>query len=221
MELKASFADLAEAVQTVIERKRRNGELKMSLKHFLESAIKSKEAADKWNKMASVIDPEHSRMLFEKLNFNDYKRLFDAVRYEMKNKFAVDLEWDLKEKALKVTNAKNFQLNKLVTKVASFFKWFCDCQIISQEEFKIKPQYIGDGHPAKDTRSKLARVMDRVNQLVDSKLEHYVLKGWVSGRGGTKYPRTARMIAVCWVLINVFGCTVKGGFVRDWVVNGE
>lgn len=29
------------------------------------------------------------------------------------------------------------------------------------------------------------------------------------------------MIAVCWVLVNRFDCVIKGGFVRDWVVNGE
>jgi len=64
--------------------------------------------------------------------------------------------------------------------------------------------------------------MDRVNQIVDSRLEHYILKGWVSGCGpSTKYPRTAKMIAVCWILVNVFHCVIKGGFVRDWVVNGE
>jgi hypothetical protein len=28
------------------------------------------------------------------------------------------------------------------------------------------------------------------------------------------------MIAVCWILINKFNCKIKGGFVRDWVVNG-
>ena len=29
------------------------------------------------------------------------------------------------------------------------------------------------------------------------------------------------MIAVCWVLVNRLNCVIKGGFVRDWVVNGE
>jgi hypothetical protein len=29
------------------------------------------------------------------------------------------------------------------------------------------------------------------------------------------------MIAVSWVLTNVFGCVLKGGFVRDWVVKSE
>jgi len=29
------------------------------------------------------------------------------------------------------------------------------------------------------------------------------------------------MIAVCWVLVTMFNCTIKGGFVRDWVVNKD
>jgi hypothetical protein len=64
--------------------------------------------------------------------------------------------------------------------------------------------------------------MDRVNQIVDSRIEHYIIKGWVNGRGPfTGYPRIARMIAACWVLVNNFSCVIKGGFVRDWVVNGD
>ena len=64
--------------------------------------------------------------------------------------------------------------------------------------------------------------MKRVNQIVDSSLDFYILKGWVSGSGpNTKFPRTARMIAACWVLTCKFHCVIKGGFVRDWVVNGE
>ena len=64
--------------------------------------------------------------------------------------------------------------------------------------------------------------MTRINHIVDSYLDFYVLKGWVSGSGpNTKYARTARMIAVCWVLTCRFHCVIKGGFVRDWIVNGE
>lgn len=141
----------------------------------------------------------------------------------MKNKYDIEIQWDVKEKSLKIENAKNIHLNKILTKVSNFFTWFSDCQIISKEEYKIKPVYIGDWHAySKEMKNKIFKVMDRVNQIVDSKLQHYVLKGWVNGKGPeTKYPRTARMIAVCWVLVNLFNCTIKGGFVRDWVVNAD
>jgi hypothetical protein len=29
------------------------------------------------------------------------------------------------------------------------------------------------------------------------------------------------MIAVCWILVKRFDCVVKGGFVRDWIINGK
>ena len=45
---------------------------------------------------------------------------------------------------------------------------------------------------------------------------------WVNGKGpNTQFPRTARMIAVCWILVNKFDCVIKGGFVRDWIINAD
>lgn len=29
------------------------------------------------------------------------------------------------------------------------------------------------------------------------------------------------MVAVAWILVNKFHCTIKGGFIRDWVIRGE
>ena len=29
------------------------------------------------------------------------------------------------------------------------------------------------------------------------------------------------MVAVCWVLVTKFDCTIKGGFVRDWVIGNR
>ena len=65
------------------------------------------------------------------------------------------------------------------------------------------------------------KIMQRVNQIVDSKIQHYVIKSWANGRGPSENARTSRMIVVCWVLTNMFDCVVKGGFIRDWVVNSE
>jgi len=89
----------------------------------------------------------------------------------MKNKYGVDMKWDVKERSLKIENAKNIHLNKILKKVTSFFTWFSDCQIMSKEEYKIKPTYIGDFHSYKDDmKKKVIKVMHRVNQIVDSKL---------------------------------------------------
>jgi hypothetical protein len=65
-------------------------------------------------------------------------------------------------------------------------------------------------------------IFQRINQIVDSKIEPHVRRSWtLGGASNTKYPRTARMIAVCWVLVCMFDCTIKGGFVRDWVINQD
>lgn len=30
-----------------------------------------------------------------------------------------------------------------------------------------------------------------------------------------------RMVVVSWILVNKFDCTIKGGFIRDWVIRGK
>lgn len=57
--------------------------------------------------------------------------------------------------------------------------------------------------------------------IVDSQLEPHILKKWVQHPKHDYKPRTMRMVAVCWVLVNKFKCTIKGGFIRDFVVNGS
>jgi hypothetical protein len=38
---------------------------------------------------------------------------------------------------------------------------------------------------------------------------------------GESHSRETRMEAVCRIAVHVFGCRVEGGFVRDWIVNGQ
>lgn len=64
-------------------------------------------------------------------------------------------------------------------------------------------------------------MIKRINEIVDPNIDFAVLKSWVSGVYDNVYIRTYRMVAVCWVLVNRYDCCIKGGFVRDWVVNGE
>lgn len=71
------------------------------------------------------------------------------------------------------------------------------------------------------SKDQIKKITERINQIVDSKIDLYVIKGWAKGYGISKYPRTARMVAVCWVLTCIFDCVIKGGFVRDWVINGD
>jgi hypothetical protein len=89
----------------------------------------------------------------------------------MKNKYDIQIKFDVKEKCLNIENAKNIDLKKILNKVSNFFTWFSDCQVILKEDYKIKPTYIGDSHSyTKEMKNKISKVMDRVNQIVDSKL---------------------------------------------------
>jgi hypothetical protein len=64
--------------------------------------------------------------------------------------------------------------------------------------------------------------MERINQIVDSKIDQRIIKDLANCSGSsTRYLRTGRMIATCWVLVNKFDCIIKGGFVRDWIVNND
>lgn len=56
--------------------------------------------------------------------------------------------------------------------------------------------------------------------IVDSDLEYHVVKSWAQSENYGFRLRTMRMVAVCWVLVNKFHCTIKGGFIRDWVIRG-
>ena len=138
----------------------------------------------------------------------------------MFNNFEVDIDWDVKvcDSVLTVKNAKNLHIKQILQKLAKFCYWFADSQTICKDELKVRPQHIQESRFL--TKEEREGIMNRVNQIVDSRLDHHIIKGWANGYGpSTAYPRTARMIAASWVLTNTFGCVIKGGFVRDWVVN--
>lgn len=63
--------------------------------------------------------------------------------------------------------------------------------------------------------------MKRINQIVDPKINVAILKSWASGVYSKVPIRVYRMVTVCWVLVNKYDCCIKGGFLRDWVINGE
>jgi hypothetical protein len=117
-----------------------------------------------------------------------------------------------------VLNSRNTSIELLKGKLEAFFKWFVECQIICTDERKLAPtqpkkSIIGD--------TVYKEITERVNQIVDPNIEHYKIKNMVNGKDRKLSPRVRRMIAACWFLVNFFDCTIKGGFVRDWIVNGE
>ena len=57
--------------------------------------------------------------------------------------------------------------------------------------------------------------------IVDSEIDYQTVKSWAQSPTHNFKPRTMRMVAVCWILVNKFNCTIKGGFIRDWVIRGK
>jgi hypothetical protein len=57
--------------------------------------------------------------------------------------------------------------------------------------------------------------------IVDSSIDYHVIKSWAHNKSMDYSNRTMKMIAVCWVLTTKFDCSIKGGFVRDWVVRNN
>ena len=57
--------------------------------------------------------------------------------------------------------------------------------------------------------------------IVDSQLDYHIVKSWTHNSNMPYLNRTMRMVAVCWVLVTKFHCSIKGGFVRDWVIKNK
>lgn len=108
--------------------------------------------------------------MFLKLNFNNFRDMFQTTKYDMQNNYGVNIEWELVaiDRFLIVKNAKNMHIDKLMTKLLNFFRWFADSQLICNEDFKIHPRYIEENQiTSSEARLK---IMERVNQIVDSQI---------------------------------------------------
>jgi hypothetical protein len=57
--------------------------------------------------------------------------------------------------------------------------------------------------------------------IVDSTIEYHIVRSWAHSQTNQYSSRTMRMVAVCWILTNKFNCSIKGGFIRDWVVRNH
>lgn len=108
--------------------------------------------------------------MFLKLNFNNFRDMFQTTKYDMQNNYGVNIEWELVaiDRFLIVKNAKNMHIDKLMTKLLNFFRWFADSQLICNEDFKIHPRYIEENQIL-SSEARL-KIMERVNQIVDSQI---------------------------------------------------
>ena len=88
----------------------------------------------------------------------------------MQNNYGVNIRWKLSaiDRFLIVKNAKNMHIDRLMTKLLNFFRWFADSQLIYKEDFKIHPRRIEENQIL-SSEARL-KIMYRVNNIVDSQI---------------------------------------------------
>lgn len=106
----------------------------------------------------------------------------------------------------------------VIEKIEGFFMWFIGCQYLCVKDMKCPIRQLKKDSVLSSNEVK--QIEKRVNMLVDSELDYHIVKNWVDSKNHDFKPRTMRMVAVCWILVNKFHCVIKGGFIRDFVVRG-
>jgi hypothetical protein len=132
LELKGSINKMITTFRTSIEPVRKNAEIKIDMNKMLNEVIENRKIRSARDSLLPVIDPEHSRKMFLKLTFANFKEMFLTTKYDMQNNYDVIIEWEIAaiERYLVIKNAKNMHLNKLIIKLYNFFRWFADSQMI-------------------------------------------------------------------------------------------
>lgn len=187
--------------------------VKIDLKAILDKVLQNRINSQKANTTLRRIDEAAVKANFDKLNF---RTLFQTIRYELDTYEGATL--DTNGGTLEVKNARNSALELVKNKLDGFFKWFVECQTVYSEDHKV-PLIQPDRDALGEDLYK--EIVGRINQIVDPNIEHYRLKNLSNGKHSKYSARIRRMIAVCWYLVNECECTIKGGFVRDWIVNGK
>jgi hypothetical protein len=151
------------------------------------------------------------RTNFDQLNCFD---IFKTLGYEIDTYYGAKIKWH--NKKMELLDIRNEVISLIKDRLISFLKWFINCQKVCLEDMKQPPI-----QPDKSLDKKvLEGLFERIEEIVDSEREYHLIKSLVNGKSN-RSPRLCRMIAVCWVLVNRFSCIIKGGFVRDWIVNGK
>lgn len=85
MKLTGQFSSISDAFENIIENKRKNKEIKISLRGLLEEAIENRTKVKRL--MMAVIKPDHTRSMFTSLTFDDYRNMFQTIKYNLKNNY--------------------------------------------------------------------------------------------------------------------------------------
>ncbi len=87
MKLTGQFSSISDAFENIIDEKRKNKEIKVNLRGFLEEAIENRTKIKRT--MMAVINPDHTRRMFTSLTFDDYRNMFQTIKYNLKNNYGI------------------------------------------------------------------------------------------------------------------------------------
>lgn len=87
MKLTGQFSSISDAFENIIDEKRKNNEIKINLRGFLEEAIEKRTGINR--PMMAVIKPDHTRRMFTSLTFDDYRNMFQTIKYNLKNNYGI------------------------------------------------------------------------------------------------------------------------------------
>ena len=80
IKIEGSAMNLLQSFEKIIEPKRKNKKIQIDLLKMLEEGIVKRGQRAKGNKYAADIPAIHSRILFEKLDFDDFGRMFRTMK---------------------------------------------------------------------------------------------------------------------------------------------
>lgn len=167
----------------------------------------------KANPKTRQIDPELVKQNFDQIDFYE---LFRTLSFEIENYFGNKLKFRNKRIILEKVRGEAVQL--VHNRLDSFFKWFIDCRKVFMQE--VKQNILQQPNEKELSKPVFDGICSRIEEIVDSERDYHLVKALVFGQN-KRSARLCRMIAVCWVLVKRFDVIIKGGFVRDWIVNGK
>ena len=79
--------------RNAVEPRRRNTEVRIDMIKMLDEAVRIRSDRLKRDSLMPVIDPQNSKKMFLKLNFHNFRDMFQTTKYDMQNNYGVNIEW--------------------------------------------------------------------------------------------------------------------------------
>ncbi|CAF1174161.1 unnamed protein product [Adineta ricciae] len=114
-----------------------------------------------------------------------------------------------------VIKGRDSDNQKVKKEFQAFLSWLRGCAVIRHPNDFVSPRVL---HPAMRREKETREMEERISRVTDSKRTPVDLFKAVRGKKAT---RETRMEAVAWIAVCRFDCKLEGGFVRDWIVDGN